>query len=496
MGPVARSWGRKAPPNPPPAPAGPGHAAPRGWRPAGRKPPGGGDGVLLAHPDSRPRSASRDTSHRPCSPRVGSRELPPGLSPATTRAACVPAALGRRGAPIGTRGSNYGTSPSPWVPCGPTAAEPRHRTRDCAAQGPFLSSLPLPSLPHRSSSSPQPAGPGLWCGGGPAGPCHIRGAARKAPAPGHLPASMFPGWHLGWKKKNKEKGKKIRRRLANRRGGSQRPHSAAFVPCLLSARGGRRGGRAGTIPHCPRCHRATLLCAEGRAALRGPRLPCPRGKGELLRGLGRGGAGTQAPFWHSRHKQGVWGGTNLPGACPLCTPKPSPGRRSRAPQPQAVGPDEGHGSPLPTRRCVSAAPRAALTPRPQASCAAILPKCLESSPGSRWLCLPSTTRRHFCSIPLSSPRLLASSRLPLSWGSSGAELCPSQKTPLPPAGLLECCARCLIGAPFASLVATGLCFFGVALFCGCGHEALTGTEQLIETYFSKNYQDYEYLIDV
>ncbi|NXD71657.1 MYPR protein, partial [Eolophus roseicapillus] len=63
-------------------------------------------------------------------------------------------------------------------------------------------------------------------------------------------------------------------------------------------------------------------------------------------------------------------------------------------------------------------------------------------------------------------------------------------------GLLECCARCLIGAPFASLVATGLCFFGVALFCGCGHEALTGTEQLIETYFSKNYQDYEYLIEV
>ncbi|NWR05160.1 MYPR protein, partial [Paradoxornis webbianus] len=63
-------------------------------------------------------------------------------------------------------------------------------------------------------------------------------------------------------------------------------------------------------------------------------------------------------------------------------------------------------------------------------------------------------------------------------------------------GLLECCARCLIGAPFASLVATGLCFFGVALFCGCGHEALTGTEQLIETYFSKNYQDYEFLMDV
>ncbi|ETE69703.1 Myelin proteolipid protein, partial [Ophiophagus hannah] len=62
--------------------------------------------------------------------------------------------------------------------------------------------------------------------------------------------------------------------------------------------------------------------------------------------------------------------------------------------------------------------------------------------------------------------------------------------------LLECCARCLVGAPFASLVATGLCFLGVALFCGCGHEALTGTEHLIETYFSKNYQDYEYLVDV
>ncbi|KAL6090276.1 hypothetical protein STEG23_029464 [Scotinomys teguina] len=72
-------------------------------------------------------------------------------------------------------------------------------------------------------------------------------------------------------------------------------------------------------------------------------------------------------------------------------------------------------------------------------------------------------------------------------------LCP---VPVPFFGLLECCARCLVGAPFASLVATGLCFFGVALFCGCGHEALTGTEKLIETYFSKNYQDYEYLINV
>ncbi|KAH0630732.1 hypothetical protein JD844_003915 [Phrynosoma platyrhinos] len=66
----------------------------------------------------------------------------------------------------------------------------------------------------------------------------------------------------------------------------------------------------------------------------------------------------------------------------------------------------------------------------------------------------------------------------------------------PSTGLLDCCARCLVGAPVASLVATGLCFLGVALFCGCGHEALTGTEHLIETYFSKNYQDYEYLVDV
>uniref|UniRef100_A0A670YQZ5 Proteolipid protein 1 n=1 Tax=Pseudonaja textilis TaxID=8673 RepID=A0A670YQZ5_PSETE len=72
----------------------------------------------------------------------------------------------------------------------------------------------------------------------------------------------------------------------------------------------------------------------------------------------------------------------------------------------------------------------------------------------------------------------------------------SLSPPLLCPGLLECCARCLVGAPFASLVATGLCFLGVALFCGCGHEALTGTEHLIETYFSKNYQDYEYLVDV
>nr|XP_033799960.1 myelin proteolipid protein isoform X1 [Geotrypetes seraphini] len=60
-------------------------------------------------------------------------------------------------------------------------------------------------------------------------------------------------------------------------------------------------------------------------------------------------------------------------------------------------------------------------------------------------------------------------------------------------GWVDCCPR---GVPFASVVATVLCFSGVALFCGCGHEALTGTERLIETYFSKNYQDYEYLMHV
>uniref|UniRef100_A0A8C5PVU0 Proteolipid protein 1 n=1 Tax=Leptobrachium leishanense TaxID=445787 RepID=A0A8C5PVU0_9ANUR len=58
------------------------------------------------------------------------------------------------------------------------------------------------------------------------------------------------------------------------------------------------------------------------------------------------------------------------------------------------------------------------------------------------------------------------------------------------------CVRCMVGVPFASVIATVLCFAGVALFCGCGHEALSGTEKLIETHFSKNYQEYEYLIHV
>ncbi|XP_019901525.1 proteolipid protein 1a isoform X2 [Esox lucius] len=50
--------------------------------------------------------------------------------------------------------------------------------------------------------------------------------------------------------------------------------------------------------------------------------------------------------------------------------------------------------------------------------------------------------------------------------------------------------KCLGGVPYISLVATLLCFSGIALFCGCGHQALTETERLIETYFARNLQDY------
>lgn len=58
------------------------------------------------------------------------------------------------------------------------------------------------------------------------------------------------------------------------------------------------------------------------------------------------------------------------------------------------------------------------------------------------------------------------------------------------AGCYDCCMRCLGGVPYCSLVATLLCFSGIALFCGCGHQALTETERLIETYFARNLQDY------
>ncbi|XP_018592994.1 proteolipid protein 1a [Scleropages formosus] len=57
-------------------------------------------------------------------------------------------------------------------------------------------------------------------------------------------------------------------------------------------------------------------------------------------------------------------------------------------------------------------------------------------------------------------------------------------------GCYDCCMRCLGGIPYTSLAATLLCFSGIALFCGCGHQALTETERLIETYFVRNLQDY------
>ncbi|XP_010778723.1 neuronal membrane glycoprotein M6-b-like [Notothenia coriiceps] len=51
-------------------------------------------------------------------------------------------------------------------------------------------------------------------------------------------------------------------------------------------------------------------------------------------------------------------------------------------------------------------------------------------------------------------------------------------------GCFECCIKCLGGVPYASLVATILCFIGVALFCGCGHVALSGTLTMLDNHFS------------
>uniref|UniRef100_A0AAX7V8V6 Glycoprotein M6Aa n=1 Tax=Astatotilapia calliptera TaxID=8154 RepID=A0AAX7V8V6_ASTCA len=48
---------------------------------------------------------------------------------------------------------------------------------------------------------------------------------------------------------------------------------------------------------------------------------------------------------------------------------------------------------------------------------------------------------------------------------------------------LECCIKCLGGIPYPSLIATILLYAGVALFCGCGHEALTGTVTILQDYF-------------
>ncbi|XP_024919180.1 proteolipid protein 1a isoform X2 [Cynoglossus semilaevis] len=58
-------------------------------------------------------------------------------------------------------------------------------------------------------------------------------------------------------------------------------------------------------------------------------------------------------------------------------------------------------------------------------------------------------------------------------------------------GCYDCCMRCLGGVPYCSLVATLLCFSGIALFCGCGHQALTETERLVAQYFARNPQDYD-----
>lgn len=50
-------------------------------------------------------------------------------------------------------------------------------------------------------------------------------------------------------------------------------------------------------------------------------------------------------------------------------------------------------------------------------------------------------------------------------------------------GCAECCTKCVGGLPYASLFATVLLFMGVALFCGCGHEALAGSALIMESYF-------------
>ncbi|GAB5584425.1 neuronal membrane glycoprotein M6-b isoform X3 [Prionailurus iriomotensis] len=60
----------------------------------------------------------------------------------------------------------------------------------------------------------------------------------------------------------------------------------------------------------------------------------------------------------------------------------------------------------------------------------------------------------------------------------------------------ECCIKCLGGVPYASLVATILCFSGVALFCGCGHVALAGTVAILEQHFSTNTSDHALLSEV
>uniref|UniRef100_A0A4W4GJX2 Neuronal membrane glycoprotein M6-a n=1 Tax=Electrophorus electricus TaxID=8005 RepID=A0A4W4GJX2_ELEEL len=63
----------------------------------------------------------------------------------------------------------------------------------------------------------------------------------------------------------------------------------------------------------------------------------------------------------------------------------------------------------------------------------------------------------------------------------GSELCSCVL--LCSVGCSECCIKCLSGIPYASLIATVLLYAGVALFCGCGHEALSGTVTILQNYF-------------
>ncbi|XP_046696414.1 glycoprotein M6Bb isoform X2 [Silurus meridionalis] len=63
-------------------------------------------------------------------------------------------------------------------------------------------------------------------------------------------------------------------------------------------------------------------------------------------------------------------------------------------------------------------------------------------------------------------------------------------------GCLDCCIKCLGGVPYASLLATILCFSGVALFCGCGHVALSGTLSILENNFYRNLSDATILTDM
>lgn len=82
------------------------------------------------------------------------------------------------------------------------AAQLRHKAQDCAAQGLFPSSLPLPRLPQ--SGFPKPEGPELW-----------QGACQALPHPGtHSPVGTGPHHghgHLPHLFPSGEKKKKIKK---------------------------------------------------------------------------------------------------------------------------------------------------------------------------------------------------------------------------------------------------------------------------------------------